>query len=127
MKKGDKLREIGYFLEIKDVRHSQWVYPISCRSLREAVEESANYVQDMDNYLKVYRHCNAAGGVYISTFLSIPTETNPARTLIVQITAYELLTPEELKAAMEYMDRVGERLDTQAGKRGKRAKSRSAS
>ena len=106
MKKGEKLREIGYFLEIKDVRNRDWVYPIPCRSLREAVEEAARYVQDMDNYLKVYRQCKDSGGVYICSFQSIPTDAKPARLVIVQITAYQLLNSEEIDAALDYIARI---------------------
>lgn len=106
MKKGSKLREIGYFLEIKDLRNRNWVTPSACRSLREAVEEAAQEVQDMDNYLKVYRECKASNGVYISTFFSIPTEAHPAKQVIVQITAYELLTSQEITDALEYIERI---------------------
>lgn len=103
MTKGPKLRSLGYFLEIKTVRSEQWVYPIPCRTLQEAVERASEYVQDMDQYLKVYRHARVAGGVYISTFLSNPTEEHPERTLIVQITAYELLTQKEIDAALKHI------------------------
>lgn len=102
MKKGDTLREIGYFLEISDVRLRQWCTPTPCSSLREAVEAASRQVQEMDHYLKVYRQIKESS-VYVASFLSVPTETRPARTVIVQITSYELLTEDEIAVALEFI------------------------
>lgn len=108
MKKPAEFRKIAYFLQIKDLRGKDWCTPSPCRSLREAVEEAAQQVQNMDHYKKVYRDFKAMEGVYIASFFSKPTDAVPARHVVVQITSYELLNSEEIEAALEYIARISE-------------------
>ena len=103
MKKPDEFREIAYFLEIRDIRNRDWVSPFPCRSLREAVEKAAEEVQVMDHYKKVYRFFKDMKGAYISSFFSKPTDAHEGRQVIVQITSYELLTSEEIEAALGHI------------------------
>lgn len=69
MKKGEKLSETAYFLEIKDLRN----IPVSIgtyRSLRDAVKWASEYVQNMDNYPKVRREAAALGGVFAGVYFA---------------------------------------------------------
>jgi hypothetical protein len=69
MKKGAKLMEDGYLVEISDLDNNYWYAPMSTNSLRQAVSYAAEKVQGMHAYLKVYRDFTATKGAYISVFL----------------------------------------------------------
>jgi hypothetical protein len=99
MKKGAKLREDNYLLEISDLDNYQCTIPTSYKSLRQAVADASIFVSDMDSYLKVYRDFTAMNGAYVGVFFS-KVEAKPRRHFIVKITASELLTRDMLGEAL---------------------------
>jgi hypothetical protein len=69
MKKGEKLLEKAYLLQVKDI-HNKTVGGGICRSLRQAVITASNYVVEMDNYSKVHREFTLMKGAYAGVFFS---------------------------------------------------------
>lgn len=69
MKKGEKLSDTLYFLEVKDLRNIPVVLGTS-RSLRDAVKLASQYVVNMDNYSKVYREATALNGVFAGVYFA---------------------------------------------------------
>lgn len=76
MKKGTKLSDVTYFLEIREMSHNP-VYLTSGPSLRELVRAAAAHVPTMDNYSKVYREMRVQLGVYMGLFVLIPATGRP--------------------------------------------------
>jgi hypothetical protein len=69
MKKGEKLSEIVYFLEIKDL-YNKPVTLATCRSLRDAVGYASEFVRDMDNYQKVNRDFRSVDGAFVGVYFA---------------------------------------------------------
>lgn len=67
MKKGEKLLEKSYLLQVKDLRNKT-VGGGKCRSLRQAVITASEYVDGMDTYSKVHREFNIMNGAYAGVF-----------------------------------------------------------
>lgn len=76
MKKGTKLSDVTYFLEIRELSHNP-IYLTSGSSLRELVHAAAAHVPTMDNYSKVYREMRVQLGVYMGLFVVVPDTGNP--------------------------------------------------
>ena len=93
MKKGTKLADVQYFLEIKDLQY-QPVYWAGGLSLREAVRLASNHVMNMDTYSKVYRELRAMQGAYAGLFFAPRGEKKPL-TVFVLIREYPKLSVEE--------------------------------
>ena len=101
MKKGSKLREHDYLLEISDLDNHHCVIPTTYKSLRQAVADASVFVSDMDSYLKVYRDFTAMDGAYVGVFFS-KVEAKPKRHFIIKITASELLTRDVTGEALAF-------------------------
>ena len=69
MKKGQKLLESAYVLQVKDI-HNKTVGGGVCRSLRQAVVMASEYVAEMHNYAKVYREFTVMRGAYAGVFFA---------------------------------------------------------
>lgn len=109
MKKGAKLMEDGYLVEISDLDNNYWCAPMSTNSLRRAVSYAAENVQGMHSYLKVYRDFTATNGAYVAVFLasSENPEAKPEH-IIVKIRSFEVYTPEGIAHAEAYLKRISE-------------------
>lgn len=107
MKKGAKLMEDGYLVEISDLDNNYLSAPGMYNSLRQAVAYAAEKVPTMDNYLKVYRDFTAMQGAYISVFVQT-FEDAPAEHTIVKIRSFEVYTAEGIAHAEAYLKRISE-------------------
>lgn len=76
MKKGEKISDTIYFLEVKDLRNIPVLLGTS-RSLREAVQLASDVVVDMDNYSKVYRESTAMNGVFAGVYFARNQKGSP--------------------------------------------------
>ncbi len=85
MKKGSKLSDISYSVEIRDLDHNT---PITASgpSLRELLRVITGYVPTMDNYSKVYREMRDHVGVYMGLF-TLPSPGRKLRQVVVTITS----------------------------------------
>lgn len=90
MKKGIKLTDSQYYLEIKDLQYRPIFSLGGIHSLREAVRLAAEHVNDMDNYAKVYRELKAMQGAFVGAYL-LPGKK--VRHAFLIIAAYELTNP----------------------------------
>jgi hypothetical protein len=83
MKKGSKLSDINYSVEIRDLDR-----PIpttfSGSSLRDLLRQIADSVPTMDNYSKVYREMRYHVGVYMGLF-TLPVPGKKPRQVVVTI------------------------------------------
>lgn len=104
MKKPVEARRFVYLLRIKYLNGKDWVTPIPCKSLREAVEGAAQYVQNMDHYKKVYRDFNAMDGSYIGCFFSNPNQVEAPQHFLVQVIGIKLLNPDEVEEAIQALE-----------------------
>lgn len=77
MKKGEKVRDVIYFLEIKDLSNNP-IYLSTSPSLRGVVKLAAQVVSNMDSYSKVYREFSELDGVFAGVYFAL----NPHQTLI---------------------------------------------
>lgn len=109
MKKGAKLTEDGYLLQITDLDGNGEDNAGTYRSLRQAVADASKDVPGMDNYLKVYRDFTAMQGAYVGVFLTPSDEPSakPAHTL-VRIRSFQVYTAEGIAHAEAQMKRLSE-------------------
>lgn len=110
MKKGIKLTDSQYYLEIKDLQYRPIFSLGGIHSLREAVRLAADHVQDMDNYAKVYRELKAMQGAFVGAYL-LPGKK--VRHAFLIIAAYELTNP---ITDIELVDEA-EQIEMEASKR----------
>jgi hypothetical protein len=85
MKKGSKLIDVTYSVEIKDLS-SNIPFSTSGSSLRELLKVITNYVPTMDNYSKVYREMRTHVGVYMGHF-TLPSPGKKVRQVVVTISS----------------------------------------
>jgi hypothetical protein len=85
MKKGSKLSDITYHVEIRDLS-SKIPFTTSGSSLRELLKVISNHVPTMDNYSKVYREMRTHVGVYMGHF-TLPTSGKQVRQVVVTISS----------------------------------------
>lgn len=85
MKKGSKLAENNYSVEITDLGFKT-PFTASGNSLRELVKLIKTHVPTMDTYSKVYREMRENVGVYISLF-TLPIPGKKIRQVVVHITS----------------------------------------
>ena len=83
MKKGSKLSDITYSVEIRDLDRAIPV-TASSTSLRELLRVITEYVPTMDNYSKVYREMRYHVGVYMGLF-TLPLPGKKHRQVVVTI------------------------------------------
>jgi hypothetical protein len=111
MKKGDKLGDVLYFLEIKDLRNTAVLlgtYP----SLRGAVKTASEVVVNMDNYSKVYREYTAMHGVFAGVYFAQNPNGSPidkgSRHLFVVIHSSKIQhsDADDLKAKKQQMTKA---------------------
>lgn len=82
MKKGSKLNDTQYFLEIRDLQYRP-VYLGGGLSLREAVRLTSEHVTDMDNYSKVYRELKAMQGAFIGLYFAQLGKKEPTKVFVL--------------------------------------------
>jgi hypothetical protein len=82
MKKGTKLTDVDYFLEVRDLSHNP-VHLSTGTSLRELVRLAAEHVPSMDNYSKVYREMRVQLGVYIGLFVLVSAGQLPMHVVVI--------------------------------------------
>jgi hypothetical protein len=109
MKKGAKLMEDGYLVEISDLDGNYWCAPMTTNSLRRGVAYAAEKVPAMDSYLKVYRDFTATQGAYIAVFLKAgdTPEVKPVH-LVVKIRSFQVYTAEGIAHAEAYLKSISE-------------------
>lgn len=83
MKKGSKLSDITYTVEIRDLTYAV-PFSTSGSSLRELLKVITSYVPTMDNYSKVYREMRTHVGVYMGLF-TLPSAGKKLRQVVVTI------------------------------------------
>ena len=112
MKKGTKLSDSQYYLEIKDLQYRP-IYSLGgIFSLREAVRLAAEHVQDMDNYAKVYRELKAMHGAFVGHYLLPGKKVRHAFMIIAEYEQTNPITDIELVDDAEQLE-----ADIAAGKR----------
>jgi hypothetical protein len=94
MKKGSKLNENAYQVEITDLA-LKTPFKASSSSLRELIRLIKIYVPPMDTYSKVYREMGHNLGVYIALF-TMPLPGKKIRQVVVHITSSNV-TDEDLE------------------------------
>lgn len=94
MKKGSKLNENAYEVEITDLA-LKTPFRASSSSLRELIRLIKTHVPSMDTYSKVYREMRHNVGAYIALF-TIPLPGKKIRRVVVQITTSNI-TDEDLE------------------------------
>lgn len=104
MKKRPEARRFVYLLRIKYLNGKDWITPIPCKSLREAVEGAAQYVQNMDSYKKVYRDFNSLGGSYVACFFSNPNQADAPQHFLIQVIGIKLLTHDEIEEVIQALE-----------------------
>ena len=85
MKKGSKLVENAYEVEITDLAFNS-SFKATSSSLRELIKMIKTYVPPMDTYSKVYREMRQHLGVYIALF-TMPLPGKKIRRVVVHITS----------------------------------------
>jgi hypothetical protein len=85
MKKGSKLIDVSYSVEIRDLA-SNTPFSTSGSSLRELLKVVTNFVPTMDNYSKVYREMRTHVGVYVGLF-TLPSPGKKLRQVVVTISS----------------------------------------
>ena len=110
MKKGSKLADVQYFLEIKDLQYQPF-YLAGGLSLREAVRLASQHVTDMDTYSKVYRELRAMQGAYAGLFFSLQGEKKPI-TVFVLIREYPKPSAEEELTTLAQIDQLEDDIRT---------------
>jgi len=105
MKKGAKLKEDGFLVEISDLDNNYCSAPLTTNSLRQAVSYAAEVVPGMDNYLKVYRDFTAMKGAYVAVFVR-SFDDAPDEHTIVKIRSFEVYTEEGLQHVLDYLERI---------------------
>jgi hypothetical protein len=109
MKKGAKLMEAGYLLQITDLDGNGDENSGTFRSLRQVVEHAAKEVPGMDNYLKVYRDFTAMQGAYVGVFLTPSDEPSlKSAHILVRIRSFQVYTAEGIAHAEAQMKRLSE-------------------
>lgn len=83
MKKGTKLNDVTYSVEIKELTYDI-PFSTSGSSLRELLKVITAYVPIMDNYSKVYREMRNHVGVYMGLF-TLPSPGKKLRQVVVTI------------------------------------------
>lgn len=107
MKKGTKLTQDGYLLEITDLDGNGEDNAGIYRSLRQAVADASNDVPGMDSYLKVYRDFTALKGAYAAVFLDLPNESGAKpKHILVKIRSFEVYTAAGIQSELEYIERI---------------------
>lgn len=87
MKKGSKVSDREYYLEIRELNHKP-IYLATVPSLREAVRLATSYVPNMDNHSKVYRQMQHNLRVYIGIFL-LSHSGKPLHVVVAITTAHD--------------------------------------
>ncbi len=104
MKKGTKLTDTYYYLEIKDLQN-RVLFLAAFHSLREAVDIASNHVTGMDNYAKVYRELKAMQGAFTGVYFGIVEGFTKPRHAFVTISHFELEDDsEEQTDRLEYLE-----------------------
>lgn len=85
MKKGSKINDITYKVEIRDLSLNI-PFSTSGSSLRELLKVITAYVPTMDNYSKVYREMRTHVGVYMGLF-TLPSPGKKVRQVVVTISS----------------------------------------
>lgn len=85
MKKGSKVIENAYEVEITDLAFSS-SFKATSSSLRELIRMIQNYVPPMDTYSKVYREMRENVGVFIGLY-TWPLPGRKIRRVVVHITS----------------------------------------
>lgn len=85
MKKGSKLSEQSYEVEITDLSHSS-SFKSTSNSLRELIRMVQTYVPPMDTYSKVYREMRENVGVFMALY-TWPLPGRKIRRVVVHITS----------------------------------------
>jgi hypothetical protein len=94
MKKGSKLGDYAYEVEITDLS-LKTPFKSSSNSLRELIKLIKTHVPIMDTYSKVYREMRENLGVYVSLF-TLPLPGKKVRQVVVHITSANV-TEEDLE------------------------------
>jgi predicted small metal-binding protein len=94
MRKGSKVTEYGYLVEITDLG-SSIPFKASGNSLRELVRLVKIHVPTMVTYSKVYREMQENVGAYIALF-TLPLSGKKIRRVVVQITSLHV-TDEQIE------------------------------
>jgi hypothetical protein len=81
MKKGTKLTDVDYFLEVRDLSHKP-IHLSTGTSLRELVRLATEHVPSMDSYSKVYREMRSHLGVYLGLFVLVPAGQVPFHVVV---------------------------------------------
>lgn len=85
MKKGSKLSEQSYEVEITDLSHTT-SFKATSNSLRELIRMVQTYVPPMDTYSKVYREMRESLGAFMALY-SWPLPGRKIRRVVVHITS----------------------------------------
>jgi ribosomal protein L13 len=104
MKKGTKITDKEYFLEIRELSHKP-IHLASPISLREAVRVAAQFVPNMDTHSKVYREMRSRLGVYIGIFLVSYAE-KPLHLVVTITTPAEAADIERFHALAETLPKA---------------------
>lgn len=83
MRKGSKLSDISYRMEIRELGQNTPI-TASSSSLRDLLRVIIPYVPTMDNYSKVYREMRDHIGVYMGLF-TLPSPGRKLRQVVVTI------------------------------------------
>jgi hypothetical protein len=135
MKKGSKLGDYAYEVEITDLAFSV-PFKASSNSLRELIKMIETHVPVMDTYSKVYREMRENVGVYIALF-TMPLPGKKIRRVVVHITSANITaadierfharaailprlgppdTPEAIAATIERIERLEKKMKPRATK-----------
>ncbi len=87
MKKGSKVSDREYHLEIRELSHKP-IHLASVTSLREAVRLATSFVPNMDTHSKVYREMRDNLRVYIGLFL-LSHSGKPMHVVVTITTAHD--------------------------------------
>lgn len=120
MKKGEKLSETLYFLEIKDL-YNKPVTLVTARSLRDAVNYASEFVLNMDNYQKVNRQFREMDGAFVGVYFTRKPNEQPRFTthLIVLIHSSKAAENQTVLQKMEEVNEVfGTRMREENGNLG---------
>lgn len=105
MKKGAKLKDTQYFLEIKDLEYKP-IFLASVHSLREAVSIASKHVTNMDHYAKVLRELKALNGAFIGMYFAPAEGTEALRHAFVLIRAESFPPPKEIAKILDKAERI---------------------
>lgn len=108
MKKGEKLSDTLYFVEIKDLRNQPVMLGTS-RSLREAVSAVSMFVEKMDTYSKVYREFTAMSGVFASVYYGLNPKRSRHLFVIIHSSKVEYSDDKERTSKMDMITSEQER------------------